>query len=98
MDAADKASQLREHSARQREVLIEADIETAMTFLRLAATELDMGHTGRAAELAKKAKQAYHAVAKLLVHVTSVRKQELRKKWRALDVAISDLERQRRKQ
>lgn len=96
MDAAAKANRLRKESARQREFLIEADIETAMAFLRLAATELGMGRRERAADLVKKAGRARDVIANLLAQIPPEQKPQLREKWRSLDAAIRDAERHSR--
>src|SRR5260370_12778549 len=57
---------LRLASNRQRVIFIETDIETAMTFLQLADTELGMDNMERVTRLVGSARPAYAATCKFL--------------------------------
>lgn len=83
---------------RERINLIETDIESAMTFLRIAMTELELANLDRASSLLSKAKDARSSVAKFLGDVVDPDEQQrLREKHRALDEAIGNVERRKRR-
>ena len=93
MDKYKQAEHLRRESARQRIALIETDVNTAMTFLRLALTELDMRHLARVDELLAKARIAHAATARLLADVEDhVELLRLHDKHQALADAIWEVE------
>lgn len=78
--------------------LIETDIETGMTFLRIATTELSLGNLQRATALVAKARYAHTQMAKLLADVTEQDEQQrLREKHQALDAEIREVERRKRR-
>lgn len=84
-------------SRRERVSLIEADVEAAMTFLRIATTEMGLGNMARAASLVDKARQAYGAVTKLLAEMPEAEDQQrLREKQQALDAELREAARRKR--
>ena len=93
-----RAATLRKELDRERINLIAVDIETGMTFLRIATTELSLGNLERTTALVEKARNAYTAMAKFLVDVAEPEEQErLREKHQALDAAIREVERRKRR-
>lgn len=96
MDEFDRAERLHREAAEQRIVMIDADIELAMTFLQLALTELDMGENESAGQLLEKARVARDTMTKFLPQVADVEQhQRLQSKHQALTDAIVEVERQR---
>ena len=69
MDELERAERLRSETNRQRIAFVETDIDLAITFLRLALTELDLRNLVRVDQLLAKARIAYAATAKLLADV-----------------------------
>jgi hypothetical protein len=93
-----RSATLRMDMDRQRINLIDTDIETGMTFLRIARTELDLGNLERTTALIAKARYAHGAMAKLLTDVSDAdQQQRLREKHQALDAAIREAERLKRR-
>lgn len=93
-----RSATLRRDMDRERINLIEADIETGMTFLRIAITELSLGNLERTTALVAKARQAYAAMAKFLADVPELEEQQrLREKHQALEAAILEIERRKRR-
>src|SRR5258708_2059488 len=64
-----KTGELRRASNRQRISVIETDIDTGMTFLQLADTELGMGNMERVHRLIGLARKAHEATGKFLTRV-----------------------------
>jgi hypothetical protein len=80
-------------SNRQRVAFIETDIETAMTFLQLADTELLMGNVERVTTLVGSARTAYEATGRFLARVPDPEERErLREQRCRLEEAIRDVE------
>jgi len=99
MDKDEQAQHLRRESARQRIAFIETDIDTAMTFLQLALTELNMRHLARVDELLGKARIAYAATARFLADVEDpVERRRLHDRHQALADAIWEVQGKRRHQ
>ena len=89
-----KTGELRRASNRQRISVIETDIDTGMTFLQLADTELGMGNMERVHRLIGLARKAHEATGKFLARVPDPEDFErLREKRHGLEGAIRDLER-----
>jgi hypothetical protein len=89
---------LRADLDRERINLIDADLDTGMTFLRIADTELGLGNLERTQTLIAKARTAYDAIGKLLIPVTESEEQSrLRDRHQALDAAIQEMERRKRR-
>src|SRR5258708_25172085 len=88
-----KNADLRRASNRQRIIFIETDIETAMTFLKLADTELGMGNMERVTRLVGSARTAYETTGRFLVRVQDPEDhQRLCEKLCRLEEAIRDVE------
>lgn len=97
MDEFERNKRLRRETAGQRIALIENDIDTGVTFLRLAVMELAMSHPARVDELLAKARMAYTATAKFLAEVEDpVEWLRLHDKHQALGDAIGEVESKRR--
>jgi len=89
-----KTAELRRASNLQRVSVIETDVETGMTFLRLADTELGMGNMERVNRLVGLARKAHEATGKFLAGVQDPEDFErLREKRQGLEEAIRDTER-----
>ena len=98
MDELKRAERLRSETNRQRIAFIETDIDTGITFLRLALTELDMRNLVRVDQLLAKARIAYAATAKLLADVADPdERQRLHNEHQALADAIREVERRKRR-
>src|SRR5258708_18242785 len=88
-----KTGELRRASNRQRISVIETDIDTGMTFLQLADTELGMGNMERVHRLVGLARRAHEATGKFLAGVQDPDDFErLREKRQRLEEAIRDRE------
>src|SRR5258708_7863426 len=86
-------SDLRRGSTRQLVNFIETDIETGMTFLQLADTELGMDNMERVTRLVGSARTAYETTAKFLARVSNPEDlQRLREKLHRLEEAIREVE------
>ena len=94
MNALQKRNaELRRGSTRQLVNFIETDIETAMTFLQLADTELGMENMERVTRLVVSARTAYETTGKFLARVPDPKdNQRLREKLLRLEEAIRDVE------
>jgi hypothetical protein len=80
---------------RQRVVFIETDIDMAMTFVRLATTDLSLGKWEDAMELVARAIQVEETVATLIATVPDEEnRQRLHEKWQALAEALQEVQRQ----
>lgn len=99
MDELERTERLRRETARQRIALIEADINVAIAFLRIALTELDMRNAARVDHLLAKARIAYASTAKLLADVVDPEEwQRLHDDHQALADAIREVERRQHRQ
>src|SRR5260370_4234918 len=88
-----KTDDLRRASNRQLVILIEPDIETALTFLQLADTELGRGDMERVTRLVGSARTAYETTGKFLARVLDPEdRQRLHEKLCRLEEAIRDME------
>ena len=98
MNELERSKRLLSETNRQRIAFIETDIDVAMTFLRLALTELDMGNLTRVDQLLAKARIAYAATAKLMADVADSEEwQRLHDEHQALADAIREVERRKRR-
>lgn len=98
MPNGDDAKRLNRDSSRQRVNLIETDIDTAMTLLRFAVTELSLGHSSRVAQLVAKARAAHKTVGSFLGDVADENeRQHLHERHQALGDTLRDVERRTRR-
>ena len=86
-----------EHRYRTRISLIETQLDTALTLLKLANTELSFGHFERIGELLSKARLAQLEAAHSLRDVNARDESMVREKQQALDEALSDIEHNKRR-
>ena len=86
-----------ERRYRARISLIESQIETALTLLKLAKTEISLGRLERIEELISKARVAQHDAAHSLREVNAPLEPVLQRKQEDLAEALSDVERRLRR-
>lgn len=83
---------------RERLKFLEADIESGMSLLRIAAAELTLGNLERASALIERARQTHSTMPNFTAEMRQQEdRQGLREKCQALDAAIHDIERQMRR-
>jgi hypothetical protein len=87
---AAKAQQIRAQAARLRTELAEVDLDSAMTFVRLAYADLHSGDAAHADRLLARAEDAAAAIAKLLRGVPQKTAKTLQPRLDELVSAIGD--------
>ena len=93
MNQVHRAARLDQQVRKQRIGFIDADIDTAMTFLRIADTALSMGHMEHLNTIMEKAHVARQTVGEFLEKVEDrSERRRLRRKYQELQDAIRKVE------
>ena len=95
-----KYSELRAEAERQRVQLIKGELESALSFARLAQTEYSLGEFAGAEQAIITARRAYRVVLKYLpkAQPTEQEKQTIEDKLKELKLALDQLPRLRKMQ